>query len=84
LLDATPTLQDLVKLLDGGAEGVRKQLILDPQALDRLLENSRLPLQYRVSTDDNLFLEYSTPKGNALGSNAARENLDRIVRMSTP
>jgi spermidine synthase len=51
--------------------------------LDRFLEDSakeaEVPFSELVSTDDNLFLEYETPRGNVLPWEA-REELVRLLR----
>jgi spermidine synthase len=61
--ETLPDGRKLVDLLDD-------VLLLDA-SLDRYLADSAtlagVPLRAMVSTDDNLFLEYATPKGNVLG-----------------
>jgi spermidine synthase len=49
-------------------EQVSQSLRLDPEGVDALLDSFGIPREFLVSTDDNLELEYSTPKGNALDS----------------
>jgi spermidine synthase len=63
----------------GGVRELQKDLLLDPAATERLLAREatrRTGLDEYVSTDDNLLLEYDTPKGNSLGAGASlRDNL---------
>lgn len=77
-LDATPALKPL--LYDGSAASLLKTRLLDPAATDRLLDVFGVPLLFWVSTDDNLFLEYSTPKGNALDGGATRDQNLEFIR----
>jgi hypothetical protein len=57
--------------------------LLDPDATDRFLNAFGVPASTWVSTDDNLFLEYSTPKGNARdGTESFNSNTQFIVRHS--
>lgn len=50
--------------LVGGVEGLRSGLLLSPVDVDRFLAATGEPLDDLLSTDDNLYLEYSTPRGN--------------------
>lgn len=49
-----------------------KSLLLDPTDVDRMLADFRqrgVDVDELISTDDNMLLEYSTPKGNVLNDN---------------
>lgn len=64
LLQRTPTLQPLLAILKDDPVKLLDTQLLNPQGMDRLLSDFEAPASYWVSTDDNLYLEYSTPKGN--------------------
>jgi spermidine synthase len=63
-LDATPALQPALALFGGHAGALLRQQLLDDAAIARLLAASAGDSAELVSTDDNLFLEYDTPRGN--------------------
>ena len=46
---------------------LRSHLVLSPDGVDRFISSLDPSMSRLVSTDSNLYLEYSTPKGNALG-----------------
>jgi spermidine synthase len=65
-LAATPMLAADLAFV-GGVARLLDERLLGPAEVDRLIESSRewgLAPEDLVSTDDNLFLEYSTPRGN--------------------
>ncbi|HEX8958162.1 MAG TPA: fused MFS/spermidine synthase, partial [Burkholderiaceae bacterium] len=68
---ARPRLQPFVALFHGGIDAVLEGEQLTPETVARWVRGKNVP----VSTDDNLYLEYSTPKGNALPAEAANANL---------
>jgi spermidine synthase len=67
-LEDAPRLKATIGLFNAGLDGVLRGRMLTPDGLDRLIADYRndtgLAPSELVSTDDNLFLEYSTPKGN--------------------
>jgi hypothetical protein len=65
-LERTEALKPLFELYGGSLRELPRMQLLDPAGIDRLLAGFRLPPGHWVSTDDNLYLEYATPKGNAL------------------
>jgi spermidine synthase len=80
-LDQSPELASTLKLFDGHAAQVLKGRILTPQTLKKLVDDARRefgsgfgPL---IATDDNVTLEYSTPKGNVRKYD---ESLDQNLR----
>jgi len=80
-IDATPALASLPALHGGTSRALLEALILDPAATDRLLGSHGRPAAYWISTDDNLHLEYSTPRGNALDGQRSREkNMELLLR----
>lgn len=46
---------------------LRSHLVLSPAGIDRFISSIDPTMSRLVSTDSNLYLEHSTPKGNALG-----------------
>jgi len=82
-LRTTATLQPILQAFGSDPAVLREMQLLDPAATDRLLTSMRVPPKYWISTDDNLFLEYSTPKGNAPDhARSTEENVDFIRRRS--
>ena len=66
-----PRLQPFVALFDDGIDAVLDGEVLTPDVVARWVTGPGA----LVSTDDNLYLEYSTPKGNVLTGEAADANL---------
>jgi len=66
LLDARQSLHPLLERQPGGsAAAMLQSLILAPDNVDRLLGAFSAQPEHWVSTDDNMFLEYNSPKGIA-------------------
>jgi len=84
-LRTTASLQPILQALGGDPGVLRQTQLLDPAATDRLLTSLPVPLKYWVSTDDNLSLEYSTPKGNAPDqARTTEQNVQFIRQRSAP
>jgi predicted membrane-bound spermidine synthase len=68
LLESTPRLARTLAYFSEGVETVLHGRLLTPEGMERLLDDYRastgLDDRALLSTDDNLYLEYSTPKGN--------------------
>lgn len=68
LLDGNPALAHALAPFGGHAQDLVRQRLLDPDAIDRLLQataaEAGVTVDELVSTDDNSFLEYDTPRGN--------------------
>ena len=47
---------------------LRSHLVLSPAGIDNFISSLDPSMSHLVSTDSNLYLEHSTPKGNALGN----------------
>ena len=81
VLDQSIELSSTLKLFDGHAAQVLKGRILTPISLRRLVQDAQGKNRSRlgpfVATDDNLTLEYSTPKGNVRNYD---ESLDQNLR----
>ena len=56
-----------------------QRLVAGPDRVDALLHGIDPSLRLLVSTDDNLFLEYSTPKGNAVDFDTVTGNLELLA-----
>jgi spermidine synthase len=80
-LRRTPALKDIpgedvlflygeLRLDERGVERCSAEHALDPNAPPGL-----------VSSDDNLYLEYQTPKANVLGPSSAKEILDHLAQL---
>jgi predicted membrane-bound spermidine synthase len=65
-LQTTASFEPLLRQLDAPYEALASSILLDPAGTERVLAAFSAPASRWVSTDDNLFLEYSTPKGNVL------------------
>lgn len=95
-LQARPNLREVLPF-DRPLEGLLDDVLLLDAGLDRFLEqtanDANEPLSSWVSTDQNLYLEYATPRGNVLpwssretlvGDLRAFRDADRIAEMLTP
>jgi predicted membrane-bound spermidine synthase len=82
-LDRTPGLKRFLSLYGNSAKPLLDTLVLDPEGVDRYLASPGVPLALLVSTDDNLFLEYGTPKGNVLDAvGSLEQNLKLLSNFS--
>ena len=70
--DAQPLSAEEQALQDG--------MLLEPKDVDYLVQKLRVP-QFFVSTDNNLYLEYSTPKGNALPNEVFTSNIEMLENL---
>ena len=70
--DAQPLSVEEQALQDG--------MLLEPKDVDYLVQKLRVP-QFFVSTDNNLYLEYSTPKGNALPDEVFTSNIEMLENL---
>jgi predicted membrane-bound spermidine synthase len=78
-VERTPALRPLLDIFGSIAGDLRRTLVLDPDSTDAFLAGFGLSIDHWVSTDDNLRLEYSTPKGNALdGRRSMMRNLELL------
>lgn len=88
-LDQTPALHETLALLGGRAGALLESRLLDPRAVDVLLAASPklagVPAEALISTDDNLLLEYSTPRGNVSGyTESYRRNVGLLRGFQPP
>lgn len=80
VLDQATGLRELLAMVGGSAQPLLGARLLDPAATDRFLEGFGVQPSYWISTDDNLFLEHSTPRGNSLDSNSSFEQNLQLLR----
>ncbi len=66
------------KTNDDTVEQLRSHLILSPTGVDRFISKIDPSMTQVVSTDSNLYLEHSTPKGNSLG-NVVEKNIKLLT-----
>ncbi len=81
-LENASGLEETLGLFSEGASTILRGRLLDPAAVDALLDEAGdqgLPRTELVSTDDNLLLEYSTPRGNVRPyAESLRGNYERL------
>jgi hypothetical protein len=75
----------LFALYGASIRGLPDKQLLDPAGIDRLIAGFGVPAGFWVSTDDNLTLEYSTPRGNTLdAAESFRANLNGLRGAAVP
>jgi len=79
-LQTTASFAPLLGQLDASYADLSSAILLDPAGTERLLAAFSSPASRWVSTDDNLFLEYSTPKGNVLDGLQSRDSNVNFLR----
>ena len=83
ILNSTTNLAPLLSLYGGSADVLMDALIAPPEAINKILTSPGLPPDLLVSTDNNLYLEYGTPRGNALDAGTSlATNLAFLKRVS--
>lgn len=71
---------DSVAALNEEEKALHDSLLLEPADMDYLAQKLRVP-QFLVSTDNNLYLEYATPKGNAITYDSLATNIDMLTKL---
>lgn len=64
LLETSPQLAELRTIASRSVQDMVKDRVLDPAGVDRFIRDLGVDARPWISTDDNLRLEYSTPKAN--------------------
>jgi len=59
---------------------LQEGVLLTPEGVDYLAQTLRNPTFF-VSTDNNLYLEYATPKGNAVSYDAFAINIGMLEKL---
>ena len=83
--DAMAARPAVAALLDGaGLAALAGDLLVMDEALDRFIADSakeaRVSIEQLWSTDDNLYLEYATPKNNVAGMPSIEQTIDMVAR----
>ena len=79
-----PALGESIDAYGGCAASLAGSLLLAPADTDHFLNSLGVPAEYFDSNDDNAFLEYTTPKGNALdGQKSYQANRNLLARHAT-
>jgi len=60
-------------------QDLEHRLLADPQQIDAMISHFDPSMRALLSTDNNLYLEYSTPKGNALRYDTVEKNLKLLM-----
>lgn len=79
-IDDTESLRSALASYGGTARGLLGANLLNPRGMDAFLESFAIKEEALVSTDDNLFLEYSTPKGNVRPWSSIRDNVRMLEK----
>src|SRR6185436_91695 len=83
-LQTTASFAPLLRQLEAPYEALVSSILLAPAGTERFLNAFSAPASRWVSTDDNLYLEYSTPKGNVLDGTLSKErNVDILRKMGS-
>lgn len=83
-IDGTASLRPILEFYDGSARAIARTLLLQPRELDALLA-SYPGSEELLSTDDNLRLEYSTPRANVRSLNLSLgANLQFLLQAAPP
>ena len=77
-LDGTAVADDT--MLTEKEKQLQEGALLTPEGVDYLAQTLRNPTFF-VSTDNNLYLEYATPKGNAVSYNAFAINIGMLEKL---
>lgn len=75
-LEHSVSLAEVRRIVSSPIAGLAASRLLDAAGIDRYLQSWVLPPEYWASTDDNMFLEYSTPKANA---NDAKSSFEQNI-----
>jgi predicted membrane-bound spermidine synthase len=75
LMEAQPGLMSMFNQVGISPNDIAGNLMLSPEDVTRLVKLYATSSDFAISTDDNSFLAYSTPKGNTLDGQAS---LDKI------
>lgn len=83
-IDQEPGLAQARSILQSSAAELLGSRLLGPEDVDRMLASAHESGKALISTDDNLHLEYSTPRGNVRPyAESLRDNLE-FLRRFTP
>jgi len=78
-LATSSSLAEVRRIVEAPVSQLEASLLLDAPGVDRYLQSWILPPEYWASTDDNMQLEYSTPRANANDAKASFEQNMQIL-----
>ena len=78
--NAPEALNNTMAIVDEDILSLKDKMILEPADFDYLAQKLRVP-KFFVSTDNNQYLEYSTPKGNAVDFDAFSSNIEMLDKI---
>jgi spermidine synthase len=79
LMEAKPDLMSMFKQIGMHPSDIARNLMLSPEDVTRLVKLYATSSDFVISTDDNLFLEYSTPKDNAMDGQVSLDNINAFL-----
>jgi len=79
-MQARPGLMDMFKVVNLDPSNIGTRLILSSDDTNRLVARFTNTSDFVISTDDNMFLAYSTPKGNALDAGKSMDQITQTLR----
>jgi spermidine synthase len=59
-------------------------ILFDDQSVDQLIRDTGVAIDQIVSTDDNLYLEYATPRNNVPSADMTFDSMSKLARYETP
>lgn len=66
--------------LDEKEKSFKESIVLSPKGVNNLAYKTDKTLRHLISTDNNLYLEYATPKGNAIMEDTLAKNLEYLSK----
>lgn len=66
--------------LDEKEKSFKQSVVLSPKGVNNLAYKTDKTLRHLISTDNNLYLEYATPKGNAIMEDTLTKNLEYLSK----
>ena len=64
--------------------GFARGIVFDDQSLDQLIRDAGAVTDKIISTDDNLYLEYLTPRNNVPSADMVSDTMPKLARYETP
>ncbi len=64
--------------------GFARGILFDEQSLDELIRDAGARIDQIISTDDNLYLEYATPRNNVPSADMVSDTMPKLARYETP
>lgn len=81
-LDSSPRMQTVRELAGRSFANIANDLLLSPQQVDDFIDRVGLNRELWISTDNNLMLEYNTPKANAYMNDQSMQTNLKLLRPS--